>query len=848
MAAPKLFFRLMIRPLGRDLVRTLLTMSAVSLGVAVVVAIHLAGLASTGSFRSSLESLTGDAGLEISTIGGLDERLLGRLVRLPYPLRFSPRVEGFGVLLPAERSVPVFGFDLIGDRSLGAGAGEADLGIDAFAIDSFPRGDAVWAGPAVASRAGETIRLRVNDQTRAYAVQGILDTSGFGGASRDNIVVMDIALAQRVLSKRGRLDKIEVFLPDEENQRDWEAILRKALPAGVTLRPQGAATSENRRMLHAFQWNLRVLSYVSLVVGAFLIYNTISISVVRRRAEIGVLRALGASRRAVSFAFLAEAGFFGLAGAGAGLLLGRGMAGGAVEMMASTVSALYVSSTPGKIEMTAATVLVAVVSGVGVSLLSALAPAREAARIPPSEAMARGRRPYLARLRVRRDLLLGGLLFVAAWLAALPDPVGGMPLFGYLSALLLIASFAFATPAFLLGMTAAAAGLTRRLFGVEGLLAPRGLIASLDRTAVLVAALATAVAMLVSVALLVGSYRETLIVWLQDRLRADFYLRPQGPGGAGRYPTMDAEIAGRIAALPQVLAVDRFRAYPISYNGLPATLASGQSEVAARWGNIRFLSGDPGLVLRELPRADNVIISEPFANKHKLSPGDTLRLPLGRRKVSFRILGVYYDYSNEKGYVIADRAVLRKYLPDPSLSSIAVYLREGASAGAARNAIGRVVAGRDVTVAFNSELRQGALKIFDRTFGITYALQAVAMVVAILGMAGALLAMVLDRRREMGVLRFLGASAGQIRRLILFESGLLGMLSSLLGLVLGTLLSLILIFVINKQSFGWTIQFHVPMAQLLGALSLICLAAILSGIYPAHRAARFQPMEGVHEE
>ena len=844
MSSLLLFFRMMVRPLAREPARTALTLFAVALGVAVVVAIELAGVAATGSFRSSLESLTGEAEYEITAVGGVDESLLGRLASLPYAIRFAPLIEGFAAVEPGHENVAAFGVDMIGASTLGDSVSEGE-----FSLDNLRRGDSVWVGKALGKAVGDTLRLTINARTQDYTVRGLVHTERFGGAAQDNVVVMDIATAQRVFDKPGRLDRIAVMLPKRAGQQDWEALLRAELPSGVTLRPQGARTGQNRKMLGAFRWNLRILSYISLVVGAFLIYNTISVSVVRRRLEIGVMRALGASRDGVLAAFLAEAGLLGTAGTLLGLAAGRLMADGAVELMAATVETLYVSSAPGPIEITAGTLLLAAVAGIGVSLVSALAPAIEAARVSPNEAMARGHHEYRARLHAGRDLAWAGVVALTAGLASMASPIDGKPVLGYFAALLLIAAAALAIPAVVAWTTRLGSATARRVFGVEGFLAARSLAASLARTSVLVGALSTAVAMMVSVGIMVGSFRETVQVWMEYQLRADLYIRPAGNPSADRLATMGAELAGRIAALPAVEAVDRFRSYPISYNGLPATLGAGEAQVVSRSGMLRFLEG-PGreLILEELRSGDNAIISEPFSAKHGLHVGDTVRLPLGGQQAEFRVAGVYYDYSSERGLIIIDRSRLLRYLPDPALTSLAVYLKPGEDLEAARAAIQRETAGHRLFIASNRTLRQAAIRVFDRTFAITYALEAVAIVVAIVGMAGALLALVIDRRREIGVLRFLGASGEQVRRLILFESGLLGLLSNLVGVALGTLLSLVLIYVINKQSFGWTIQFHWPVALLVGALTLIYVATLLAGIYPARLAARLKPIEVVHEE
>ena len=843
MASLILFSRLMVRPLWREPLRTMLTVFAVALGVSVVVAIELAGEAATGSFRSSLESLAGDADFEISAVGGLDEQLLGELAALPYPIRVAPRIEGSAVVAGQRRSVAVVGLDLVGDTSI-----DRTLWRRSFDSDALTKGNSVWAGRRVARQRGETLRLMINGETREFVVRGVLASEGLSGLTREDLVVMDIATAQRAFSRQGLLDRIEVRLPKADDGTDWEARLRQVLPAGVTIRRRGARTDENRKMLSAFRWNLRVLSYISLVVGAFLIYYTISVSVVRRQKEIGILRAVGTTRFGVLVAFLAEAGFFGVLGTVLGLALGRVMADGAVELMAATVRALYVSSTPGEIQFSYWTFVAAALAGIGITLLAALAPAREAARVPPTDAMASGRRHYVARLKVGQDLVWGVLLAGGALAASLAPAVGGKPLFGYLAALLLIAGAALATPALVTWLIRFTSGLVERLMGVEGLLASRSLLGSLARTAVLVSTLSTAVAMMASVGIMVGSFRDTVAVWLENRLGADLYLRPAGPAGIDSHPTLDPDIADRIEALDEVAAVDRFRAYSISYNGLPATLGAGQTRVFSRASSLRFLSGNHERIMTLLPAGDYAVISEPFAYKHNLGVGDAIQLPLRGRVVHFEVIGVYYDYANERGYVIADREILLKYLPDPAPTNLAIYVKPGIDPEQAREAIEDITAGHNLLVAGNRRLREAAMRVFDRTFAITYALEAVAILVAIMGMAGALMALVIDRRREIAVLRFLGAAGTQVRRLILVESGLLGFMANVLGLALGTLLSLILIYVINKQSFGWTIQFHWPVTLLFSALSLIYLAAILAGLYPARVAARLNPIEVVHEE
>ncbi len=301
--------------------------------------------------------------------------------------------------------------------------------------------------------------------------------------------------------------------------------------------------------------------------------------------------------------------------------------------------------------------------------------------------------------------------------------------------------------------------------------------------------------------------------------------------------------------LPGVRAVDRLRAYEISYNGMPATLASVDLRVLRAYQKSDFFSGRPtSEVLGQLRGKNNIIVSEPFTYKHKVKTGDTITLALGEALASFQIVDVFYDYASERGYVLMDRDVLLKYLPDETPTNLAVFVAPDAKAAEVRKEIQEVAAGHRILIFSDRDLRTEAVRIFDRTFAITYALEAVAVIVAVMGIAGALIALVIDRRRELGLLRFLGASSGQIRKMILVEAGLLGLLANLAGFVLGYFLSLILVFVINKQSFGWTIRFHWPIAVLLGALTVVYAATVVSGLYPARVAVRLNPLEVIHEE
>jgi len=820
----RLFRQLIFRPLRRDLTRTVLTLLSIALGVAVVIAIELSGDAATGSFESSLTTLVGKVDYEITANGGVDETYMAKLAGLPVDARFSPVIEE-PVVIVGQGATTLYGIDLISGA-----AGEPQV----FNPESFE--SAAIVSNDLAERLhlnkGDRIELKGRDQSANFTIRTIAPNQN------TEWIGVDIAAAQRLLNMYGKLDRIEVFIAPHE---DAERLIKAAIPVTWDVQTPGARSEENRRMLRAFRWNLRILSYISLLVGAFLIYNTIAVSVVRRRTEIGILRAIGTSSRGVLLVFLGEAAMLGVVGSALGIVLGRFLAAALLGMISDTVNALFTTSTPGPIALSTTSVLAALVTGTAVAFFSALIPAREAARVAPAEAMRRSIVEHETRLHVRRDLVIAALAAIVSAILCQFGPIDGRPVLGYIATLFAVAATAMVAPAFVAGLMFVLRSTLKRIAGAEGLIAGRSLVASLARTSIIVTALATAISMMISVGVMVGSFRETVEVWLDNQLRADIFIRAQGPAAAGIYPPIAAPVAEIARQTPGVAEVDTLRAFEFRYQGTRATFAAGNMDIVRRRRFLRFLSGS-------FPGPNQALVTEPFADKHHLHTGDAMRIPLGERTADLTVAGIYYDYSSDRGTVLVDRSTLLKYLPDQPITNIAIYLRPGVDATKIRRDIEYRLRDFPLMIAPNEVLRRAAVEVFDRTFAVTYALEAVAIVVAMLGAANSLLALVLDRRREIGLIRYLGAATGQVRRMILMEAGLVGLLAGSLGLTLGMALSAVLIYVVNKQSFGWTIQFHPPVLLLAGALLLVWAVTVLAGVYPARFAARLQPADVIQEE
>ena len=847
----KLFYTFIVRPLWSDKLRTLLSVTAVALGIAAVVAIRLADRSAITSFQESVTQITGRANLSIAGLAPFGEELLPRVYEVfagrQWEVELSPVVEGVAVEAESREALDVLAVDLATDRAVRDTAVEGIRSVrDMLLLLTDPGSLLVGRGFAARHRLrpGSVVSLIVNDRRRAFRVRGILSETGPGAGLAGNIAVMDIAAGQLLFGRLGRLDRIDLVVPAEQLD-DARRRLAPLLPPGIRLERPQARSEQVEKMLRAFRLNLSALSLVSLIVGAFLIYNTVAVSVVRRRPEVGALRAVGATRGRVIRLFLAEAVLLGLVGSALGIGLGRLLANQALALVAGTVNSLWFPLVPSPVHLDWRLAAVALAIGAGVALLSAVLPAREAAQVEPAQAVRRGAHEHLRQLRRNRDAAAGLVALLAACgLARLPA-LDSLPLFGYGAAILLVGGFALLMPLAMTGLSRVASAALGRMNSVAGLLAARSLAASLGRASVLAMALATAIAMMASVAIMVTSFRRTVDFWAAQTFRADLFIRSAGASG-GRLPqaTIDPLAIQAIAATPGVAAVDAFRAVEITFRGNPAFVACGDWDVLRRYGNLMFLDGRrAGEVMRPAPGL--VVISEPFSLGNQVRQGDTVFLPTPAGDRPFRVAGVYYDYTSDRGYAVMDRSDWLRYGGGPEATSLAVYLQPGAGAERIRQTLSQRTASRALLITLNRELKASVMRIFDRTFAITWVVEAIAIAVAVLGIANALLALVLERRRDLGILRYLGASGRQLRRLVVFEAALLGLLACAVGLLLGVALSLVLIYVINRQSFGWTIQFSVPVGFLALATLAIYAVTCLSALFPARQAARIDPVEAV---
>lgn len=879
------FYTLFGRFIGRDIfknrTRTILTLIGIALGVSILLAINLANQAAISHFKDSLERVSGKANLTITSnsIGYFPETVFSELTWLwqsPFPVKMTPVIDQTA-LYPEQNNFPATVVQVLGVDMLADGAFRSyDWAIDSQPKENEPEHfleifnqDTAFIGGRFAKdhhlSVGDRFPLLMNDQRRQIRVAGILSDKGLGGAYGGDLVLMDIGPAQEAFGwtrtsahPSGKLSRIDLIIP-EQQLATTIARLEKTLPTGVEIQRPQRRSEQVEKMLHSYQYNLTVLSFIALLVGMFLIYNTMSITIIRRRSEIGTLRALGLSRRCIFLLFGTEALLFGISGSVLGVVLGILMAQGALQAVSTTVQNLYTGLGISGLAWNSVEVLKAFVFGVLITTLGGLVPVVEAASVSPAEASRRA--SYETRVkRVSKKLLWLGLASwtLAGWAAQQP-PINNTPIYGFVSALFIVLGGALLMPFFVEISLQWLTPLLKKYFGQEGKLCARHLSGALGRTSVAIASLMIGIAMMVSLAVMIGSFRETVITWVNQTLKADLWIEPASRGSGQLVTRLTPKVIDSIQFNPNIEAVDLFFEFPIQFKNKlhqtePARVAVGKFNVMADYAELEFLDGraTPKVVKRVLDNlvtAPSVLVTESFATRNQIRQGEMITLDTPGGPIYVRVEGIYYDYASDLGYIAMPRELYNLYYEDDSVTGLALFLKPGVSAHLARNQIyASLGEGYQLRIRTNQELRQEVLRIFDNTFQITYALHAIAIIVALLGVMNSLFAIVLESRRDFGILKYLGASTQQIKKIILLEAGILGLLGNFSGLLIGFLLSLLLIFVINKQSFGWTIQFSIPYAFLIESFILVLVTAIASGIIPARLAAKTQAPEVIRAE
>ncbi|MBS0365080.1 MAG: ABC transporter permease [Proteobacteria bacterium] len=842
----KLLHRALWRHLLRHPAQLSLALVGLTVGVAGIVAVDIAAASARRAFGLSVAAITGPATHQVEGgPRGLDGALYLTLRhRLPPGIALAPQVTGYVTV--QGRVLRLLGIDPFAQRELGGGAtaGEGVAGVSdpALAVRWFTQEGAVMTSAATARSLGLTTGMGFDisiDGVRRRAV--LIGIGSAGGA--DDLLLTDIAQAQEWLGMVGRLSGIAVHIPAGAGGETALRSLRVLLPPDATLSATRAAAAETFAMTDAFTTNLRAMSLLALLVGALLIYSAVSFAIVQRRALLGVLRSLGATRTQVLSSLLLEAALLGAVGAACGVATGAVLSRTLVRLVSRTINDLYFSVAVNQVALPVVTVLLAAASGVGVALLATLLPALEVARDPPRLVLARSVLERRA-LGVARGLVWISLSCAAA--AAIMAVASGHSLVGGFAALfLLLVAVAAATPAALRTLAQLAArGFARR--SALPRFALQGVAGSLSRTGVAVAALGMALAAMVGTAIMVSSFRESLREWLVQTLRADIYVSAPGPT-AGVQRRLDPQVLGALLAVPGIVAHTEGRRVSVTSRGGPVDVNAVALLPQSRAG-FRLTAGLPREAWQAFDRGA-ILVSEPLAWRLGLQLHGRLGLRTAAGPRAFEVAGVYREYGNERGELLIDLAQYRRWWNDPDVSGLGLYLHAGTDAERVIGALHAAAQGRQaLLIRSNAAIRTLSLAIFDRTFVVTRVLYWLAAAVAALGLVSALLAWQLERARELALLRTLGLTPRATAGLVLAQTVFMAGAALLAAIPAGLITALVLTEVINRRAFGWRIDMHLGVREFSDAACLALVAGVIAALYPAWRSARAPLAAGLREE
>ena len=825
----------------------------VALGVAMMVSIDLANGAASRAFQLSTDAVAGRTTHRI--VGGpigIDENVYRDVVVAAGFHPAAPVVEGY-ILSPdlGDQPLRLVGVDPFAEppfrnyfRQEGGGGLEG-------LVPFLSEPNAVVLSQDLADEYGVVLgdRVTVDAAGRAQQVRvvGLLQPADdVSQRSLRDVVFADVATVQEMLDMVGRLSHVDLIA---ENEQALEP-LRSLLPAGVRLEPARARSNAIQQMTAAFELNLTALSLLALVVGMFLIYNTVTFSVVQRRQLFGILRSLGVTGGQLFRLILTEAAVLSFVGALLGLVLGVLLGRGMVRLVTQTINDFYFVVNVRDVPVPPLTLVKGLLVGVAAALGASALPAAEAMRTSPQailrrstlESKARRFMPWL----VVAWLALGGAGAFLLWLRDVSLMVAFAGLFAVLIA------FALLTPPLTVLFMRAVVPVLQRPLGAIGRMAPRDIVRSLSRTSVAIAALMTAVSVIIGVSIMIGSFRQTVNVWLSHTLRADVYLSPPSLTAnrvAGALPPDVAETAAGWPGVAETVVARNVEVLAPQF-GREVELVAVSGDISRGRRDYAWIRGDRDTLWTRLHAGEGVIISEPLLLREDLPiPPPPITLVTGEGQRTFPVLAVMYDYSSDRGTALVDRDLYIELWGDRQITSMGLFLEPGRDPDAVVAALQERFSGRqDVVVQSNAGVRGNALDIFDRTFAITAALQLLATVVAFIGVLSALMSLQLERARELGVLRATGMTLHQLWKLTLVETGLMGGTAGLLAMPTGYVLAWILIYVINVRSFGWTLQMHLEPGYFLQAFAVAVVAALLAGVYPALRLGNMVIATAIRQE
>jgi putative ABC transport system permease protein len=799
--------------LAQNRVRMALAVVAIALGVALGFAVQLINQTAVNELGQSVRTLSGDADLEVrGARAGFDEALYPEIARTPGVAVASPVVEVDAKVAGRADALRMIGIDAFR-------AGLIQPGLIAASTERLDtlRPDVVFLSPvamrSLEVRTGDVVTLQTGLRDVRLRVAGEINV-----ASNARLAAMDIAGAQIAFDRLGRLSRIDIRVAPGVDAAALATRLRSLLPAGLAVVPPETSVAASASLSRSYRVNLNVLALVALFTGGLLVFSTQAHAVVRRRAQFAVLRVLGVTRRRLTALIVAEGALVGIAGSTVGIALGFALAGLAVRWIGVDLGSGFFRGVMPVLEPEPWAIAIFFALGVAAAMLGSFVPALDTARAPPALALKAGDEERA--FEHLRPIRPGLMMLALGALATLLPPVSGLPLFGYtaialllIGTLMLMPRFAVITLSWLPRPRAPPARLAiAQLAGTPG------------QVSVSLAAIVASVSLTVSMVIMVASFRDSLDSWLERVLPADLYLRAASGGDTAYLPP---EAQARITALPGVRRAEFMREQQLLLEpSRPRLILQARTIDPANPARTLAIIGTAVVPPSDAPSP--AWVSEVAADLYGFRPGSVIELPIAGKATHFTVAGIWRDYARQQGAVVIELERYVELTGDRTVTNVALWLVEGADAAAVEDALRREIPGGNrLEVATPGEIRSLSLRAFDRTFAVTYALELAAVVIGLIGLSSSFGALALARRREFGVLRHIGMTKGQIGAMLATEGFIVSAIGLAVGLTLGFAVSLILIHVVNRQSFHWGMDLSLPWPALAGfAIVLLALSTV----------------------
>ncbi len=830
-----------IRNIKTERFLTSLSVLGIALGIGLFTSIRVASDRAISSFESDIRGLTPYTEYEITHTAGIDfdesvYRGVRSLAEDSFPvLRASAYFPSLG------ESADINGIYTIKTLGFLRSASGHRFETEAFFRDL--NGIIITKRLAAAHRLkkGDSLPVQIYDSLRELKVVDIIDAPSVPSQT----VIMDIGNFQESFGMAGRLSRIDVAADGETAGR-----IRQMLPAGLSLEKKAQVIENRKSLIASFRYNLEFISLIAILVGVFLLYNTVFITVVKKRTEIGILRGLGADRRTVVLLFIIQGIVLGTIGSVLGIGIGQAFAYVSVAAVQRTITSMYSAITISDYLITPAEALSALLLGLAISLAASAVPAYESSRIQPTESSREG--SFESRYRRRRALFscIGFIIIVAGMTLSyldyrlMPFP---FPFLAYAGILLIILGFTLVSPIYLSFFIKIMEQPVATTFGPAGSIASADMQGSIYRFSVALMSVAISCSLIVSLLIVIVSFRNSLTRWITQNISADVYIKPSSCRSNFCFFPLSRDLEQELRGFPEVAGIDRFRTLELTYEGRKIVAGFGDTEVARAFSGKR--NSGSATRFRESAARQEAGISTYLATNYGLARGGTLELRTPRGPARFLIRDVFSSYSTTSGFVYMDRRWLTEYWGLDDATQLGIYAREGVDIDRFIHRLKASLSPRySLDIMNTRELRERVLSIFNRTFAITYAIELIAVAVALIGVVNTLLALVLERRREISIIRYLGGSWGQIRRMLMLSAGMVGITGIILGSLIGGIMSVIFIQVINKISFGWQIDIDVPVGYLSAVSAALFLTTLLAGILPARVARKVDPKKFISFE